>query len=264
MRTRPRCSSLSLFPPRRTPLDRGVLAAGSPRMVATVNDAARETVQALLDAWWDDESQLAAERDASLEALDESLKALDGWGDRFAREQVTREATTRLRDAERAAADEHRRRLEHDLAVARSRVFDLERGLQERTEELLRVQAANNALSAELQSMIDAWPLSEGLPPGADAWGSAAERQLAGLPLDGAAPTPETGTGIGIAGFAPLETLGAADLIDQITAAPPSPVGQSAGSPSWEPQAEQPPVAGTATSKFARLRTKRGPSSDAA
>jgi hypothetical protein len=227
-------------------------------MIATINDAARETVQSLLDRWWDDESQLAAECEASLVALDETLRELDGWGDRFAREQVTREAAGRLRDADRAAADEHRRRLEHDLAIARARVHDLERALQERTEELLRAQASNNALSAELQSMIDAWPLTEGLPPGSDAWGSESERALLGL---GSGP----GDGASLGSLPAIDPL--ASIESSPTIADPPAITDLLEAITSEPPAAAPVASGpgpSATSKFARLRAKRGPSGEAA
>ncbi|CAL1151141.1 unnamed protein product [Cladocopium goreaui] len=80
-----------------------------------------------------------------INGVEETLRQLE--------EQIGRIAEGESAEEQRRhEADAHRRRLEHDLKLARTRVHDLEEALQQRTEELLKAQAANNALAAELQA----------------------------------------------------------------------------------------------------------------
>ncbi len=99
--------------------------------------AAHEPVQALIDRWWELGVAEAESQEQAISELEQTLQTLSGWGQQLAEQLEDRKTK--------------QQRLEHDVASLRSRVTDLEKALQDRTEELLRAQAANNALAAELQ-----------------------------------------------------------------------------------------------------------------
>lgn len=128
---------------------------------------AHQPLQTLIEDLWQSERQRAEEQTTSINAIEEAMTVLDDWSQRLealqANQNAGQEATDQEKEAERVGAEELRKRLEHDLVTARERVDDLQSSLQERTEELLKAQAANNELSAELQAVNDALPL--GVPP---------------------------------------------------------------------------------------------------
>ena len=121
-------------------------AAGEERMSETsIDSATHEPLRAVIadaaaaDAQWNESQQQL------IDGVEATLRQLEEQIERLAEGESAEEARRR-------EADEHRRRLEHDLKLARTRVHDLEEALQQRTEELLKAQAANNALAAELQA----------------------------------------------------------------------------------------------------------------
>lgn len=106
-------------------------------MTTTSLSAAHEPVQALIDRWWELGVSESEAQQQAISELEQTLQDLSEWGQQLAGQLENRETK--------------QQRLEHDVASLRSRVTDLEKTLQDRTEELLRAQAANNALAAELQ-----------------------------------------------------------------------------------------------------------------
>ena len=132
-------------------------------MPAVANETAHQPLQSLIDDLWQGERQQAEEQTASMEALEEAMGVLDEWSQRLEAEQAKRdaeqEAAEQAREAERLELESYRKRIEQDLVAARERIADLQSSLQERTEELLKAQAANNDLAAELQTVKDALPL---------------------------------------------------------------------------------------------------------
>ncbi len=122
-----------------------------------------QPLQTLIDDLWQGERQQVEEQAASMGALEEAMGVLEDWGQRLEDQQAEQDAEQatyeKSQEAERLEAEEILKRLEHDLVTARERVADLQSSLQERTEELLKAQAANNELAAELQAKNDALPL---------------------------------------------------------------------------------------------------------
>ena len=106
-------------------------------MTTTLNDAASESVQALLERVWQEDQRLCQEQDQSLAALSEVIEGLNAWSERLEQWQADSEAS------QKSVVQ-----LEQALEQAAERIDSLEVALQERTEELLRSQAANNALAA--------------------------------------------------------------------------------------------------------------------
>lgn len=106
-------------------------------MVIASTNAAHEPVQALIDRWWDLGVAEAESHEQAITELEQTLRALSDWGQDLANQLEIRETK--------------KQRLEHDVVSLRSRVTDLEKALQDRTQELLRAQEANNLLAAELQ-----------------------------------------------------------------------------------------------------------------
>lgn len=124
---------------------------------------ASEPIRELIAGWQAGEEQLATEYGATLAAIEEAVRELEAVGARMEQRAQEQEAAI---EQERAAwrqqeetSAEARKRLEHDLALSRSRVRELERHLQQRTEELLEAQSANNALAAQLQEVTDPLPV---------------------------------------------------------------------------------------------------------
>lgn len=114
---------------------------------------ATDPLRALVEEWSHAEVTRAEDLNRMIAPLEEAVGQLIGYADQIAVTEQT-EAEHREEAATREqAAEDRRRRLEHDLKLARARVRELEQALQERTEELLRAQAANNSLAAELQSI---------------------------------------------------------------------------------------------------------------
>lgn len=109
-------------------------------------------LRALIDEAVDTDSQLGESQQQLIDNVESTFRELEAWVARLEENAAAEAERWNEAEANRQAADEHRRRLEHDLKLARTRVGDLEKTLQERTEELLRAQAANNALAAELQA----------------------------------------------------------------------------------------------------------------
>lgn len=131
---------------------------------ATLESPVEEPLRELVDDWSRSESGRAEELQRLLEPIEQALGQLGEWAERASAAEQS-EAEARRDSAEKEqAAEQRRKKLEHDLKLARARVTELERSLQERTEELLRVQAANNELAAQLQEIGDDEPLAEASP----------------------------------------------------------------------------------------------------
>lgn len=133
--------------------------------VATIEAPVEEPLRELVDDWTRNEAGRAEDLQRLLEPLEQAVGQLSEWADRIAAAEAA-EAEARRDAASKEQADgARRRRLEHDLKLARDRVTELEQLLLERTEELLRMQAANNRLAAELREIGDDEPLLEGPDP---------------------------------------------------------------------------------------------------
>lgn len=119
----------------------------------TTSLLATDPLRALVEEWSRVELTRAEDLERMIAPLETAVGQLAEWADRVA--VVEQAEAERLQETEtrEQAAEDRRRRLEHDLKLARARVRELEQALQERTEELLRAQAANNSLAAELQSI---------------------------------------------------------------------------------------------------------------
>lgn len=154
--------------------------------MSSVEESVRGPLQGLIDDLWQSDRRQAEEQEASLAQLEEAMAALQGWSDRLEEQQAEQEAALNEFEVEQLAhlhhAEEHRKRLDEDLAAARARIAELEGALQTRTEELLAAQASNNALAAELQEIRDTAPLAPPPEPpahedgGAPGGGSVSER----------------------------------------------------------------------------------------
>lgn len=132
---------------------------------ATLESPVEEPLRELVDDWSRSESGRAEELQRLLEPIEQALGQLGEWAERASVAEQS-EAEARRDSAEKEqAAEQRRKKLEHDLKLARARVTELERSLQERTAELLRVQAANNELAAQLQEIGDDEPLVEASAP---------------------------------------------------------------------------------------------------
>ncbi len=112
----------------------------------------------LVAQWSEAESSRSEQLEQLLGPIEQSLEQLSQWADRLAADQQSQEAERQETAQRESAAEERRKLLERDLRLARNRVAELEQTLQDRTEELLRAQAANNALAAELQAVGDDLP----------------------------------------------------------------------------------------------------------
>ncbi|TWU00696.1 Chromosome partition protein Smc [Botrimarina colliarenosi] len=122
---------------------------------ATIDAPIDESLHALVEDWTQAEAGRAEELHRLLEPIEQAMAQLTEWADRIAAAEAS-EATARNEAASRdQAAEDRRRKLEHDLKLSRTRVAELEKSLQERTAELLRLQAANNELAAQLQEIDD-------------------------------------------------------------------------------------------------------------
>jgi chromosome segregation ATPase len=156
---------------------------------ATLDAPAVEPLRGLMAGLADAEAGRAAELLTLLEPIERALGELNEWADRLdAAEQAAANAQQQFASQERAA-DQRRRKLEHDLRLARDRVIELERSLQERTEELLRVQQANNELAAQLREIGD----DETLEAGAEGETASEDGDLM-IITD--SPAPEGGEGV--------------------------------------------------------------------
>ena len=132
--------------------------------VATIEAPVEEPLRELVDDWTRNETGRAEDLQRLLEPLEQAVGQLSEWADRITAAEAA-EAEARRDAASKEQADgARRRRLEHDLKLARDRVTELEQLLLERTEELLRMQAANNRLAAELREIGDDEPLLEESP----------------------------------------------------------------------------------------------------
>lgn len=122
-----------------------------------------EPVRELIAGWQADEERMSGEFTATFAALEQLVQELVAAGDRVGQHAASREAEVQQQLGEwqqqQESEQQHRKRLEHDLALSRSRVTELERHLQQRTEELLEAQSANNALAAQLQEITDPLPV---------------------------------------------------------------------------------------------------------
>ena len=98
---------------------------------------AQEPVQALVDQLWEETVEGSGEHLSQIEELQQTIHSLLAISEKLS-SHLSKEA-------------EQERKLEHDVTALRNRVAELEKSLQQRTEELLQAQAANNALAAELQ-----------------------------------------------------------------------------------------------------------------
>lgn len=98
---------------------------------------AQEPVQALVDQLWEDTIEGSGEHLSQIDELQQTIHSLLAISEKLS-SHLSEEA-------------EQERKLEHDVTALRNRVIELEKLLQQRTEELLQAQAANNALAAELQ-----------------------------------------------------------------------------------------------------------------
>lgn len=127
---------------------------------ATIEAPAVEPLRDLVDDWTQSEAGRAEDLQRLLEPLEQAVGQLNEWADRVAAAEQAEEDARREAASKEQAADARRRRLEHDLKLARERVTELEQLLQDRTEELLRMQAANNRLAAELREIGDDEPLA--------------------------------------------------------------------------------------------------------
>lgn len=116
---------------------------------------ANDPLRRLVAEWSQADEGRAAEVDGLLEPIEQTLGQLVEWADRLAVSQQAEAEQREEDEAREQAGDDRRRRLEHDLKLARTRVADLERMLHDRTEELLRAQEANSRLAAEMQSIGD-------------------------------------------------------------------------------------------------------------
>lgn len=114
-------------------------------------ESAREPVLAFLGGMREEEQQASEQQENAYEQLQEALESLNAWSERLEQWQAEVDARDQERDADRRSADQMRVEFEQECDLLRQRVGDLEIALQDRTEELLRAQAANNALAA-LQS----------------------------------------------------------------------------------------------------------------
>lgn len=112
----------------------------------------------LVVQWSEAESARAEDLERLLNPIEQSLEKLTQWADQLAQDQQANEAEREEMAQREAAGEERRRLLERDLKLARNRVAELEQTVQGRTEELLKAQAANNALAAELQAVGDDLP----------------------------------------------------------------------------------------------------------
>lgn len=130
--------------------------------VATIDAPVEEPLRALVDDWTRNEAGRAEDLQRLLEPLEQAVGQLSDWANRIAAAEASEAEARRDAVSKEQAADTRRRRLEHDLKLARDRVTELEQLLLERTEELLRMQAANNRLAAELREIGDDEPLLEG------------------------------------------------------------------------------------------------------
>lgn len=130
--------------------------------VATIDAPVEEPLRALVDDWTRNEAGRAEDLQRLLEPLEQAVGQLSEWANRIAAAEASEAEARRDAVSKEQAADTRRRRLEHDLKLARDRVTELEQLLLERTEELLRMQAANNRLAAELREIGDDEPLLEG------------------------------------------------------------------------------------------------------
>jgi hypothetical protein len=130
--------------------------------VATIEAPVEESLRELVDDWTRTEAGRAEDLQRLLEPLERAVGQLSEWADRIAAAEGAEADARRDAVSKEQAADARRRRLEHDLKLARVRVTELEQLLQERTEELLRMQAANNRLAAELREIGDDEPLLDG------------------------------------------------------------------------------------------------------
>ncbi|QDV72291.1 hypothetical protein [Botrimarina mediterranea] len=127
--------------------------------VATIEAPVDEPLRELVDDWARAEAGRAEDLQRLLEPLEQAVGQLSEWADRIAAAEAAEAEARRDATAKEQAADARRRRLEHDLKLARDRVTELEQLLLDRTEELLRMQAANNRLAAELREIGDDEPL---------------------------------------------------------------------------------------------------------
>jgi chromosome segregation ATPase len=127
---------------------------------ATLEAPAVEPLRDLVEDWNRSEASRAEDLQRLLEPLEQAVSQLSEWADRVAVAEQREEEARREAASKEQAADARRRRLEHDLKLARQRVTELEQLLQDRTEELLRMQAANNRLAAELREIGDDEPLA--------------------------------------------------------------------------------------------------------
>lgn len=127
--------------------------------VATIDAPVVEPLRELVDDWTRNEAGRAEDLQRLLEPLEQAVGQLSEWADRIAAAEASEAEARRDAVSKEQAADTRRRRLEHDLKLARDRVTELEQLLLERTEELLRMQAANNRLAAELREIGDDEPL---------------------------------------------------------------------------------------------------------
>jgi chromosome segregation ATPase len=130
--------------------------------VATIDAPVEEPLRELVDDWTRNEAGRAEDLQRLLEPLEQAVGQLSDWANRIAAAEASEAEARRDAVSKEQAADTRRRRLEHDLKLARDRVTELEQLLLERTEELLRMQAANNRLAAELREIGDDEPLLEG------------------------------------------------------------------------------------------------------
>ena len=127
---------------------------------ATLEAPAVDPLRDLVEDWNRSEAGRAEDLQRLLEPLEQAVGQLSEWADRVAVAEQAEEDARREAASKEQAAEARRRRLEHDLKLARQRVTELEQLLQDRTEELLRMQAANNRLAAELREIGDDEPLA--------------------------------------------------------------------------------------------------------
>ena len=139
-------------------------------MTETLTETAHQPIRALIDGLSETDRQRGEAAEQLLVALETAVHDLESWGERTARHLVEEESEKERIEHDHQSRNERCAMLEHDLGLARARVVDLEKALQQRTKELLEAQEANNALAAELQSVDGVPPLSkEAAPPPSEA-----------------------------------------------------------------------------------------------
>ena len=127
-------------------------------MTNAIKETAREPIHGFVNQFWDEEQQETHLQQEKLQQLAEAIDSLNAWSERL--EQWQEEAIRHEQELEASqhATEQIKVEYEQECTLLRQRVSDLEISLQDRTEELLRAQAANNALAALQSASIHKTP----------------------------------------------------------------------------------------------------------